>query len=203
MNIALVGHPLSGKSTLFSALTSMPIEGADYSQKSRVGAVKVEDERIDWLAELYKTRKIAHAGLDFTDLAGLSFATPTEQDQSMGLISNIRKADMIVLVLRAFENPTVPAYRDRIDALADFEELRTEFILCDLEQVTNRVEKLKIQVTKPTPDRERLKKELELMEKGVEALESEEPISRIIRSPDEAKMVSSFGFLTEKPRILK
>ena len=117
----------------------------------------------------------------------------------MGLISNIRKADMIVLVLRAFENPTVPAYRDRIDALADFEELRTEFILCDLEQVTNRVEKLKVQVTKPTPERERHKKELELMEKGVEALEAEEPISRIIRSPDDAKMVSSFGFLTEKP----
>ena len=199
MNIALVGHPLSGKSTLFSALTSMPTEATDYSQKSRVGTVSVEDERIDWLAELYKTRKIAHAGLDFTDLAGLSFATPAEQDQSMGLISNIRKADMIVLVLRAFENPTVPAYRDRIDALADFEELRTEFILCDLEQVTNRVEKLKVQVTKPTPERERHKKELELMEKGVEALEAEEPISRIIRSPDDAKMVSSFGFLTEKP----
>ena len=199
MNIALVGHPLSGKSTLFSALTSMPAEIADYSQKSRVGAVKVDDQRVDWLAELYKSRKIAHAGLDFTDLAGLSFATPTEQDQSMGLIANIRQADMIVLVLRAFENPAVPAYRDRIDALADFEELRTEFILCDLEQVTNRVEKLKVQITKPTPDRERHKKELELMENGVQALESEEPISKIIRTPDDAKMISSFGFLTEKP----
>lgn len=199
MNIALVGHPLSGKSTLFSALTSMSIEAADYSQKSRVGAVKVDDQRVDWLAQLYKSRKIAHAGLDFTDLAGLSFATPAEQDQSLALISNIRKADMIVLVLRAFENPAVPSYRDRIDALADFEELRTEFILCDLEQVTNRVEKLKLQVTKPTPDRERHKRELGLMEKGVQALEAEEPISRIISSPEDAKMVSSFGFLTEKP----
>ena len=199
MNIALVGHPLSGKSTLFSALTSMPAESADYSQKSRVGTVKVDDQRVEWLAQLYKPRKIVHAGLDFTDLAGLSFATPADQAQSIRLIANIRQADMIVLVLRAFENPAVPAYRDRIDALADFEELRTEFILCDLEQVTNRIEKLKIQITKPTPDREHHKKELELMEKGVQALEAEEPISRIIRSPDDAKMISSFGFLTEKP----
>ncbi len=198
VNIALVGHPLSGKSTLFSALTSMPAE-ADYAQKSRVGTVSVEDERIDWLAQLYKPRKIAHAGLDFTDLAGLSFATPADQDQSMGLIANIRQADMIVLVLRAFKNPAVPAYRDRIDAAADFDELRMEFILCDLEQVTNRVEKLKVQITKPTPDRERHKKELELMQNGVEALEAEKPISRIIRSPDDAKTVRSFGFLTEKP----
>ena len=199
MNIALAGHPLSGKSTLFSALTSMPVESADYSQKSRVGAVKVEDERVDWLAELYKPRKIVHAGLDFTDLAGLSFATPAQQDQSLKLIANIRQADMIVLVLRTFENPAVPAYRDRINAVADFEELLSEFILCDLEQVTNRVEKLKIQITKPTPDRERHKKELELMSQGVEALEAEEPISRIIRTPEDAKMISSFGFLTEKP----
>ena len=200
MNIALVGHPLSGKSTLFSALTGITAEAvADYGQKSRVGTVKVEDERIEWLAALYKPRKIAHAGLDFTDLGGLSFATPAEQDQSMRLIANIRQADMIVLVLRAFENSAVPAYRDRINAAADFEELRTEFILCDLEQVSNRVEKLKAQITKPTPDRERHKKELELMANGVEALEAEEPISRIIRTPDDAKMVRSFGFLTEKP----
>ena len=200
MNVALIGHPLSGKSTLFCALTHMPAAGSGgYSESSRVGTVKVPDCRVEWLAELYKPRKITHAGLDFTDVPGLSFVTPAEQSLSVKLIGNIRQADMIVLVLRAFDNPAVSAYRDRIDAGADFAELRSEFILCDMEQISNRIEKLKVQVTKPTPDREHQKKELELMEKGIQTLEDEQPISSIIHCPEDAKMVRSFGFLTEKP----
>ena len=198
MNIALVGHPLSGKTSLFCALTGTAPAGG-YSEGARVGTVKVPDERVDWLAELYKPKKITHAGLEFTDLPGLSFASASEQAQSMKLIASIRQADMIVLVLRAFENPSVLAYRDRVDPAADFAELCSEFILCDMEQVSNRIEKLKVQITKPTPDRERHKKELELMEEALATLEREEPISRVIRTPDDAKMIRSFGFLTEKP----
>ena len=144
MNVALVGHPLSGKSTLFSALTGIG-SAADYGKTAKVGTVKVPDVRAEWLAELYKPKKITHAGLDFTDLPGLSFASAGEQAQSVKLIGDIRQADMIVLVLRAFDNPVVPAYRDRIDPVADLAELRSEFILCDMEQVSNRIEKLKVQ----------------------------------------------------------
>ena len=198
MNVALVGHPLSGKSMLFSALTGIG-SAADYGKTAKVGTVKVPDVRAEWLAELYKPKKITHAGLDFTDLPGLSFASAGEQAQSVKLIGDIRQADMIVLVLRAFDNPVVPAYRDRIDPVADLAELRSEFILCDMQQVSNRIEKLKVQITKPTPQREQHKKELEVMERALKTLEDEQPISSIIHSPDEAKMLRSFGFLTEKP----
>ena len=198
MNVTLVGHPLSGKSSLFSALTGID-STAEYGKTAKVGTVKVPDVRVEWLAELYKPKKISHAGLDFTDLPGLSFASAAEQDQSVKLIADIRQTDMIVLVLRAFDNPVVPAYRDRIDATADFTELRSEFILCDMEQVSNRIKKLKVQITKPTPHREQYKKELELMERALNTLENEQPISSIIHSEEEAKMIRSFGFLTEKP----
>ncbi len=198
MNVALIGHPLTGKSTLFSALTHSADSGG-YTDKARLGTVKVPDSRVEWLAELYKPRKITHAGLEFTDLPGLSFASSSEQAQSLKLISDIRQTDMIVLVLRAFENPAVPAYRDRIDPAAGFTELRSEFILCDMEQVSNRIEKLKVQITKPTPDRERQKRELDLMEQALQTLETEQPISSIIHSPEDAKIIRSFGFLTRKP----
>ncbi len=199
MNIALVGHPLSGKSTLFSALTGIAAGPGGYSEKSRLGTVKVPDERLDWLGELTKTKKIIHAGLEFTDLPGLSFATAGDQQQSLKLIGAIRQADMLVLVLRGFENPAVAAYRDRIDPGADFEELSSEFLFCDLEQVSKRIEKLKVQISKPTPEREHQKQELALLEQGQQSLEAERPMSEIIHTPEQAKMVSSFGFLTEKP----
>ena len=198
MNVALIGHPRTGKSTLFSTLTHSPDSGG-YADKARLGTVKVPDGRVEWLAELYKPRKITHAGLEFTDLPGLSFASPAEQAQCMNLIADIRQTDMTVLVLRAFDNPAVPAYRERIDPAADFTELRSEFILCDMEQVSNRIEKLKVQVTKPTPDRERQKRELDLMEQALQTLEAEQPISSIIHSPEDAKIIRSFGFLTRKP----
>ncbi len=199
MNIALVGHPLSGKSTLFSALTGIAAGSGGYSEKSRLGTVKVPDERLDWLGELTKAKKIIHAGLEFTDLPGLSFATAGDQQQSLKLIGAIRQADMLVLVLRGFENPAVPAYRERIDPAADFAELSSEFVFCDLEQVSKRIEKLKVQITKPTPEREHQKQELALLEQGQQSLEAERPLSEIIHTPEQAKMVSSFGFLTEKP----
>ncbi len=161
--------------------------------------VRVPDERLDWLGELTKAKKIIHAGLEFTDLPGLSFARAGDQQQSLKLIGAIRQADMLVLVLRGFENPTVSAYRERIDPGADFAELSSEFLFCDLEQVSKRIEKLKVQISKPTPEREHQKQELALLEQGQQSLEAERPMSEIIHTPEQAKMVSSFGFLTEKP----
>lgn len=200
MNVALVGHPLSGKSTLFSALTGMEhAQASGYSEKGRLGAVKVPDERLDWLGELTKAKKITQASLEFTDLPGLSFLTSGDQHQSVKLMGNIRQTDMLLLILRAFDNPAVPAYRDRIDPGADLAELRNEFIFADLEQVSNRIEKLTKQITKPTPEREHQKQELALLEKGGEVLEAERGLAEIIHTPEEAKTVSSFGFLTEKP----
>ena len=77
VNVALVGHPLSGKSTLFSALTGIaPAEASGYSEKGHVGMVEVADPRLDWLGQLCKARKITHASLEFTDLPGLSFDKP-------------------------------------------------------------------------------------------------------------------------------
>ena len=200
MNVALVGHPLSGKSTLFAALTGIDsAEASGYSEKGHVGMVEVADVRLDWLGQLCKARKITHASLEFTDLPGVSFASPAEQAKSLRLMAAIRQADMLLLVLRAFDNPAVAAYRQRVDAAADLAELRNEFIFADLEQVSNRIEKLQKQITKPTPEREHQKKELALLEKGRKTLEAERPIAEIMHTPDDAKLVSSFGFLTEKP----
>jgi hypothetical protein len=103
------------------------------------------------------------------------------------------------MVLRGFEDATVPAYRGRVDPAADAGELLDEMLFADLEQVTNRLEKLEAALRKPTGHHEEEKRELALMSHLREALESERAISEAVSSEAEEKLIRSFAFLSQKP----
>jgi GTP-binding protein YchF len=106
------------------------------------------------------------------------------------------------LVVRAFENPSVPPYRAAVDPARDLAELRTELLLADLELVTTRIDKLEKQVHKPTKTQAQDKAELALQKKLAEAIESEKPISSVIETQDELEMIKSLGFLTLRPIVV-
>jgi GTP-binding protein YchF len=109
---------------------------------------------------------------------------------------------LLVLVVRAFENPIVPAYRNRINPLGDLTELQTELLLADLELVSTRIERLEKQVHKPTKTQAHDKAELALQLRLQEAIEAEKPISSAIKDDIELAMIKSLGFLTMKPMIV-
>jgi ribosome-binding ATPase YchF (GTP1/OBG family) len=161
--------------------------------------VSVPDERLDWLAEYYKPKKTTHATVDCLDLPGLNFIDEHGRAASRRLINQIRTVELVVLVIRAFEDPAVPMYRNSVDAARDLAELRTELLLADLELVATRVEKLEKQVNKPTRTQAHDKAELALQKKLQEAIESERPISSAIETDEQREMVKSLGFLTQKP----
>jgi hypothetical protein len=200
MKIAFVGPPMSGKSTLFRAVT-----GQSASQQPALGeqmaVVKVPDARLDWLNELYKPKKYTEATIDCVDVPGFSHETAQQQAEFRKTLPSIRQADALVAVVRAFDNPSVPPYRNRVDAHADLEELTAELIFCDLETVMSRIEKLEKSLKRPTKMHEQEKRQLELMKRCQDALENDQPLSAAIQSDDERKMVSSFAFLTELPLI--
>jgi hypothetical protein len=204
MRVALVGLPQSGKSTLFAAVAEAGGSHVDLSRPDQphLAVVKVPDERVDWLAELYQPKKTTLAELEFVDLPGFDLRDEAGRKAAKMHWSAMRQADMIVMVLRAFEDPSVPAYRNRVDPEADLEELASEMLFADLEQVTNRVEKLEVAVKKPSPRREEQAKELELMVKLKEALENEKPISSVVSGEAEDKQIRSFAFLSQKPTLV-
>jgi GTP-binding protein YchF len=113
----------------------------------------------------------------------------------------VRQADLLVVVLRDFENPAVPMKGDRLDPKADFTAMWDEMIFADLDSVTTRVEKLESSLKKPTKTHDAEKRELALLTRCREALESEAPLSSVINTEEERKEVSSFAFLTEKPVV--
>jgi hypothetical protein len=101
--------------------------------------------------------------------------------------------------VRDFENPAVPAYRDRIHAQADFDEVWSELVFSDLETVANRIEKLEKSLKKPTASHEAEKHEMALLARCREALEAERPLASALQSEQDRQVLASFAFLTEKP----
>ncbi|GAG22309.1 unnamed protein product, partial [marine sediment metagenome] len=108
-------------------------------------------------------------------------------------------SELFVLVVRAFEDPAVPPYRNSVSPARDLAELQTELLLADLELVTTRIDRLEKQIHKPTQTAAHDKAELALQKKLQEAIESEKPISSAIETEAELEMIKSLGFLTLKP----
>jgi len=201
MRIAFVGPPMSGKSTLFRAVTGQAASGQPVMGE-QIAVVKVPDPRLDWLNDLYKPKKKVEATIDFLDVPGFSHETQQQQAEFRKALPDVRQSDALVAVVRAFENPSVPAYRDRVDARADLEELMAELLFCDLETVATRIERLEKALTKPTRTHAEEKRELELMQRLQATLENEQPIASAITSDDERKALGSFAFLTEMPLVV-
>lgn len=203
MRVALIGPTQSGKSTLFAAIAEAGGSHVDLSRpdQAHLAVVKVPDERLEWLGELYQPRKVTPSELEFLDLPGMDLSDAAGRSRAQAHWPAMRQSDMLTFVVRGFEDPTVPPYRGRVDPEADLDELRTEMLFADLEQVTARVEKLETAVRKPTARREEQQRELELMRRLQETLEAERPVSEAVSGAAEAKLIRSFAFLSQKPTL--
>lgn len=201
MRIAFVGPPQSGKSTLFRAVTGVQSQ-TGHGVSEQLAVVKVPDRRLDVLAQMYKPKKYTEATMDCLDVPGFSHETAAQQAEFRKSLPSIRKCDALVAVVRAFDNPSVPPYRNRVDPKADLEELASELIFSDLETVTTRVERLEKSIKKPTRTVEQEKRELELMKRCQAALESEQPIATAIQTEEDRRALASYQFLTEMPLIV-
>ncbi|MFP4104768.1 MAG: redox-regulated ATPase YchF [Phycisphaerae bacterium] len=204
MRVALIGPPQSGKSTLFAAVAEAGGSHVDLSRPDQphFAVVKVPDPRLDVLADMYNPKKVTPAELEFVDLPGFDLRDEAGRSRCREHWQTMRKCDMLVFVVRKFEDPTVPAYRERIDAEDDVDELLAEMLFADLDQVTKRIEKLETAIKKPTPKRDEQVRELELMKRLSDALENDQPISSAIQSEAEDKLLRSFAFLSQKPILV-
>lgn len=200
MRVALIGVPKSGKSTLFTAVTGMPIDPFAPPQIHR-SMVKVPDTRLDYLAKLHNPKKYTEATLEFLDVPGISLADPAGLAEFRRVLPEVRLAEVLAVVVREFERPDVPAYRDRIDPSGDFAEVWGEILFADLDSVTTRIDRLQKSLTKPSKTHDQDKHELALLQRCRTGLEAEQPLSTILETPDERKALASFAFLTEKPLV--
>ena len=203
MRVALVGVAQSGKSSVLVAVAGADGSLPDMSRADQVhvAVAKVPDQRLQWLADLYQPKKVIPAELEFIDLPGFDLSSEAGRNRAKTHWATMRQSDMLAFVVRAFEDPAVPAYRDRLDPSADVSELLDEMLFADLDQVTSRIKKLEAASRKPTADRKEHLKELDLMKRLSNALENDKSIAEAIADDAEAKLIRSFAFLSQKPSL--
>lgn len=206
MQIAIVGLASSGKTTVFNTLTRGHAETGGYGGLTvNVGVVKVPDERLTRLTDLFKPKREVPADVTYVDLPEPPRADgePTAADLPADQLARLRNADALLHVVRAFDDPNVAHPDGSVDAWRDLERLDLEFTLADLSVAEKRVEKLRSSGRHGTPaERKANERELAVLERIVPALTEGRPIRDLALEEDEARRIRGFRFLTEKPVLV-
>ena len=147
--IGLVGLPNVGKSTTFNALTkAQNAEAANYpfcTIEPNKAVVPVPDKRLTELAKIVNPERIQYSTLDFVDIAGLVKGASKGEGLGNKFLSNIRETEVILQIVRCFEDENIVHNEGSIDPLRDVEIIEGELILADIEVLSNRMDRLKKQ----------------------------------------------------------
>ncbi|NLT51689.1 MAG: redox-regulated ATPase YchF [Ignavibacteria bacterium] len=198
MQIGLVGLQYSGKTTLFNTLAKIQEDLVlAAKEEAKLEVVKVPDERLDKLTEMFNPKKKVNATIEVYDTPGLRMSDDGKVKITSQFLNYVKNNDALFYVVRQFESDSVAHPLNNIDPVRDILFLETEFLLTDLSFLENRIEKLEKDIKKSGD--EKLKKEMPIIQKCYEHCEKEFPLRTLNLDENEIKALSGYQLLTLKP----
>ncbi len=201
MKLGIIGLPNVGKSTLFNSLTNAGALAANYPFATidpNVGVVPVPDKRLKLLGDLYHSKKVTPATIEFVDIAGLVKGASKGEGLGNQFLANIRETDAIVHVVRCFDDDNVVHVDGKVDPARDIETINLELVFADLEVLERRIAK----VAKTARMDKTAAKELDLLNKIKDILEAGKMAKELeITDDDEMALMNGYDLLTWKPVI--
>lgn len=141
--MGIVGLPNVGKSSTYNVLANLNVPAENYpfcTIEPNKAVVPVPDDRFKKLCAMFKPKSEVAAVLQVVDIAGIVKGASKGEGLGNHFLSNIRDADGIYHVVRAFEDEEIAHTEISVDPIRDMEIIHEELVLKDLEYVQNRLE---------------------------------------------------------------
>jgi GTP-binding protein YchF len=204
VEFAIVGLPGSGKTTIFNAVTGGTAQVGSYGTQARpnVGVAKVPDPRLDVLTGIFGPKRTVPAEIAYVDVPAAGEARGSDQGVAGELLNHLQRADALLVVARAFDDPSVPSVEDTVDLFRDLETTFYELTFADLAILDRRLVRVADGFKGArAPERDALTKEQELLSRIKADVEEEVAVRQQVFDRDETRLLAGFQLLTAKPLI--
>ncbi len=192
MYISVVGTAGSGKTTLFTALACG--SGSSAANGCTLTTIDVPDDRLDALVKIFNPKKTVYSRIEVADTVAIREGEIKNETLDAKSLQQMRRSDAILLVLSYFNNGQAA------DPVTDFLTVHSEFILSDMAQIEERLERIRKQAgskTQGTFDQEK-----NLLEQCLSHLEAEQPLHTLQLAEEQDKRLRGFQFLSRKPMMV-
>ena len=203
MNITIIGLPQSGKTTIFNAATKGAAKVATFANRTNLGAAKVPDKRLDVLDGIFNPKRKVNAEVAYVDLPAAPDGLGKTRSIDGEYLNLLQRADALLIVARAFHDPSVPHPADSVDAYRDIDTLLFELTISDLDILERRLARVAEGFkSAKTADRDALNKERATLSRVQADLEAGIHLRDQSLTNDELRLLSGFQMLTAKPLVI-
>ncbi len=196
MELSILGYPGAGKTTLFNALTSARTDTATYASRPTMGVAHIPDARLERLASIFHPQRIVAAEVHYVDIPG----RPDGFSIGGEVLNTVQKADALVHVVRAFDDPAVPAHPQATSPAAAVSNMEAELALEDLAILERRLQRMEtLSKGAKAAERQAMEQERRLLQRVREGLEQNVPAREQWFEAHERKTMANYQLLTAKP----